>query len=66
MKKAYLSALAALVCAASLTTQAQPLVNPAQVSEAVTELFPAGLNGTDRGQVLRAVFLRIKASGSVG
>ena len=27
MKKAYLSALAALVCAASLTTQAQPLVN---------------------------------------
>jgi hypothetical protein len=41
-------------------------VNSAQVSEAVAELFPAGLNGTDRGQVLRTVFLRIKASGSVG
>jgi hypothetical protein len=41
-------------------------VNPAQVNEAVAELFPAGMNGTDRGQVLRAVFLRIKASGSVG
>jgi len=41
-------------------------VNSAQVNEAVAELFPAGLNGTDRGQVLRAVFLRIKASGSVG
>ena len=37
---------------------------PAQVGEAVAALYPAGVNGTDRGQVLRAVFLRLKASGS--
>lgn len=39
---------------------------PAQVSEAVAALYPAGVNGTDRGQVLRAVFLRLKASGHGG
>lgn len=38
----------------------------AQVGEAVAALYPAGVNGTDRGQVLRAVFLRLKASGHGG
>lgn len=38
--------------------------SPAQVEEAVAALYPAGVNGTDRGQLLRAVFLRLKASGS--
>lgn len=38
----------------------------AQVADAVTALYPAGVNGTDRGQVLRAVFLRLKASGHGG
>lgn len=33
---------------------------PAQVGEAVAALYPAGVNGTDRGQVLRAVFLHLK------
>jgi hypothetical protein len=37
---------------------------PTQVGEAVAVLYPAGVNGTDRGQVLRAVFLHLKASGS--
>lgn len=37
---------------------------PAQVGEAVAAIYPAGVNGSDRGQVLRAVFLRLKASGS--
>lgn len=37
---------------------------PTQVGEAVAALYPAGVNGTDRGQVLRTVFLRLKASGS--
>lgn len=40
------------------------VATPAQVNEAVAALYPAGVNGTDRGQVLRAVFLRLKASGS--
>lgn len=34
----------------------------AQVSEAVADLYPAGVNGTDRGQVLRAVFLHLKTA----
>ncbi len=34
----------------------------AQVVEAVAALYPAGVGRTDRGQVLRAVFLRLKAS----
>lgn len=34
----------------------------AQVSEAVADLYPAGVNGTDRGQVLRAVFLHLKSA----
>jgi hypothetical protein len=31
-----------------------------QVEAAVKELFPAGLDGVDRGQVIRAVFLHLK------
>ena len=42
------------------------VVTVAQVGEAVAALYPAGVNGTDRGQVLRAVFLRLKASGHGG
>ena len=32
--------------------------------EAVAALYPSGVNGNDGGVVLRAVFLRLKASGS--
>ncbi len=42
------------------------VATPAQVGEAVAALYPAGVGGTDRGQVLRAVFLRLKASGHGG
>jgi len=42
------------------------VATPAQVGEAVAALYPAGVDGTDRGQVLRAVFLRLKASGHGG
>lgn len=42
------------------------VATPAQVAEAVAALYPTGVNGTDRGQVLRAVFLRLKASGHGG
>ncbi|HVK16178.1 MAG TPA: hypothetical protein VM533_04460 [Fimbriiglobus sp.] len=42
------------------------VATPAQVAEAVAALYPAGVNGTDRGQVLRDVFLRLKASGHSG
>ncbi|MFO0847585.1 MAG: hypothetical protein U0871_03355 [Gemmataceae bacterium] len=42
------------------------VATPAQVAEAVAALYPAGVDGTDRGQVLRAVFLRLKASGHSG
>ena len=42
------------------------VATPAQVGEAVAALYPAGADGTDRGQVLRAVFLRLKASGHGG
>ena len=36
------------------------VATPAQVAEAVAALYPAGVNGTDRGQVLRGVFLHLK------
>lgn len=42
------------------------VATPAQVAEAVAAIYPAGVNATDRGQVLRAVFLRLKASGHGG
>lgn len=42
------------------------VATPAQVGEAVAALYPAGVNGTDWGHVLRAVFLRLKASGHGG
>lgn len=42
------------------------VATPAEVGEAVAALYPAGVNDTDRGQVLRAVFLRLKASGHGG
>lgn len=42
------------------------VATPAQVGEAVAALYPAGVNGTEWGQVLRAVFLRLKASGHGG
>jgi hypothetical protein len=42
------------------------VATPAQVGEAVAALYPAGVGGTDRGHVLRAVFLRLKASGHGG
>jgi hypothetical protein len=38
------------------------VATPAQVGEAVAALYPAGVNGTDRGQVLRAVFLHLKSA----
>jgi hypothetical protein len=38
------------------------VATPAQVWEAVAALYPAGVNGTDRGQVLRAVFLHLKSA----
>src|SRR5262245_6777764 len=40
------------------------VATPAQVAEAVVALYPSGIDHTDRGQMLRAVFLRLKASGS--
>jgi hypothetical protein len=42
------------------------VATPAQVGEAVAALYPSGITGIDRGQVLRAVFLRLKASGHGG
>ena len=35
-------------------------VTPAQVGAAVAELYPNGIAGVDEGEVVRAVFLRIK------
>lgn len=35
-------------------------VTAAQVGAAVKQLYPSGVNGTDEGEVLRAVFLAIK------
>jgi hypothetical protein len=39
------------------------VVSNTQVAEAIAALYPAGVNGTDRGQVLRAVFLHLKTTG---
>jgi DNA-binding transcriptional MerR regulator len=39
-------------------------VNVTQVDAAIKELFPAGLNGVDPGEVVRAVFLSIKRRNS--
>ncbi len=39
-------------------------VTTAQVGAAVTQLYPNGVNGTDEGEVLRAVFLAIKCRDS--
>ena len=38
-------------------------VTPAQAAEAVKVLYPSGLNGVDQGEVLRTVFLHLKAPG---
>ena len=38
----------------------------AQVGAAVKELYPSGVNGTDQGELLRNVFLHIRAQGSGG
>lgn len=38
------------------------VATPAQVGEAVAALYPAGVDGIDRGQVLRAVFLHLKTA----
>lgn len=35
-------------------------VTPAEVRAAVKEIYPAGVNGIDQGEVVRAVFLRLK------
>ena len=45
------------------------VATPAQVGEAVSVLYPTGIDGTDLGGVLRAVFLHLKRqnpAGSVG
>ena len=38
-------------------------VTPAQAAEAVKVLYPSGLEGVDQGEVLRTVFLHLKAPG---
>jgi hypothetical protein len=51
------------LAALGLTTTA------AEVGTAIKSLYPAGMNGTGQGEVLRAVFLHLKrqnSSGSVG
>lgn len=51
------------LAALGLTTAA------AEVEGAIRSLYPGGVNGTDQGEVLRAVFLHLKrqnSSGSVG
>jgi hypothetical protein len=40
------------------------MVTAAQVDAAIKQLFPAGINGVDPGQVIRQVFLCIKAQDS--
>jgi len=40
------------------------MATAAQVDAAVKQLFPAGVDGTDPGEVLRAVFLSLKARDS--
>ncbi len=42
------------------------MVTAAQVDAAVNQLFPGGVGGTDPGQVIRQVFLSIKARDSQG
>jgi len=37
---------------------------PAQVAESVRELFPAGVDGVDLGQAIRAVFMRLRVENS--
>lgn len=39
-------------------------VTPSQVAAAIKELYPAGVNGVGQGEVLRAVFLHVRAQGS--
>lgn len=39
-------------------------ITPAEVAAAVKELYPNGANGTDQGEVLRAVFLHMRVQGS--
>ena len=34
-----------------------------QVSAAMKELYPSGVNGTDQGELLRSVFLHLRAQG---
>jgi hypothetical protein len=43
-----------------LRTLGLTAVTSEQVVTAVTQLYPAGLDGVDRGQVIRAVFLHLK------
>ena len=37
-----------------------------QVAMAVKQLYPSGVNGTDQGELLRNVFLHLRAQGSGG
>ncbi len=39
-------------------------ITAAQVAAAIKELYPAGVNGVNQGEVLRAVFLHVRAQGS--
>lgn len=39
-------------------------VTAAQVGEIVKQLFPAGVSGIDSGEVIRAVFLRLRVNNS--
>lgn len=41
-------------------------VTPAEVQAAVAELFPQGFSGIDQGEVIRAVFLRLKRHAPAG
>ena len=41
-------------------------VTPAQAETAIKELYPSGTDGIAPGEVLRAVFLSLKAQGSAG
>lgn len=38
-------------------------ITAAQVGAAIKELYPAGVNGVGQGEVLRAVFLHVRAQG---
>ena len=38
-------------------------ITAAQVGTAIKELYPAGVNGTDQGEVLRSLFLHVRAQG---